>query len=79
MDKDIEDPATSGYTLEEGQTFASTRASVPKYQAVAPSALIIPMAKAIQELIALNTALTTRVAVLEAEHSTLMNNNNGGY
>ena len=67
VDTEVEDPATSGYTLEAGQTFVSTMAAVPKYQTVAEGALIVPMAKAIQELIALNTALTTRIEALETQ------------
>ena len=65
VEENVEDPATSGYQLEDGNIFAASRASVPKYQNVAPAALIIPMAKAIQELIALNKVLAQRVQVLE--------------
>ena len=65
IDQNVEDPATSGYQLEEGAIFAAGRSSVPKYQTVAPSALIIPMAKAIQELVALNKQLEQRIITLE--------------
>lgn len=79
IDRDIEDPATSGYQLEEGAIFAAARTLVPKHQSVASSALIIPMAKAIQELIAINKDLTARIEQLESDHATLMNNNGGSY
>ena len=66
VDYGIEDPATSGYKLEEGHIFASTRSEVSKYQTVASSALIIPMAKAVQELIAINKDQAARIEALEA-------------
>ena len=65
IEEGVEDPATSGYQLGEGHIFASLRTEIPKYQTVASSALIIPMAKAIQELIAINKDLVDRITVLE--------------
>jgi len=77
--QDVESPETGEYTLEEGQIFAAARTEVPKYQSVASSALIVPMTKAIQELIAINKDLTARIEQLESDHATLMNNNGGSY
>ena len=65
IDTDVEDPATSGYAIGEGQIFVASRTEVPKYQTVAESALTVPMAKAIQELIAQNKALAARLDALE--------------
>ena len=65
IDTDVEDPATSGYVVGEGQIFVASRTEVPKYQTVAESALTVPMAKAIQELIAQNKALAARLDALE--------------
>ena len=66
VDTDIEDPATSGYMLEEGQVFSAARSNVPKLQTVCEGSLIVPMVKAIQELVIQNKELTARIAALEA-------------
>ena len=66
VDAEIEDPATSGYRLGEGHIFVSQRTEVPKYQTVSSSALTIPMAKAVQELIAINKDQAARIEALEA-------------
>ena len=65
IDTDVEDPATSGYVIGEGQIFVASKTEVPKYQTVAEAALTVPMAKAIQELIAQNKALAARLDALE--------------
>ena len=70
VDTNIEDPATSGYKLEEDQTFVASKTAVPKYQTVATSELTVPMAKAIQELIAINKDLAARIEKLEGGTAT---------
>ena len=65
VETDVEDPDTSGYVLEEGQVFVAARSEVPKLQTVGESSLLVPMVKAVQELIAQNKELKARIESLE--------------